>query len=140
MRGSLLLSLALAATVAPVSAQQRAPLKLADVAGAWDSKVMIGPKGDSVVATYTLTATADAKTWTLKFAGREALPVRITAQGGDSVVSEVGPYSSVLRAGVMVTTQTTSHFNGNAMTGTFRGVYSTGDTLRGKISGARKAK
>lgn len=145
MRRHLLFPVLLLATYAVLASAQQPPaaaappqggIKLSDVAGTWNVKSMIGPR-DSVVATYVLTATADEKTWTLKFPNRDPLPVRITARGGDSIVAEVGPYNSVLRPGVMVTTRTNGHYKGNEMSGTFRAVYATGDTLRGKIAGTR---
>jgi hypothetical protein len=139
MRRLLLLPAVLAAAAVPAAAQRPTAMgmKLSDLAGTWDARTMIGPK-DSVVATYALTASADGKTWTLKFPNRDPLATRILTSGGDSLVTETGPYSSVLRPGVMVTTRTTVHFKGNTMTGTFMATYANGDILRGKVAGTRK--
>ena len=143
MRPFLLVAAALAAGYATAAvAQNPAPakkggIKLADVAGTWDSKTVLGPK-DSVVVTSVLTATADGKGWTIKLANRDPIPVRVVAVGGDSVVMEAGPYESILRPGQMVTTHTVGHYKGDAMTGTIEARYASGDVLRGKTTATRR--
>jgi hypothetical protein len=124
----------LCATAVSASAQKAITAK--DLAGTWKIQAMIGPK-DSVVATNTTRNKSDG-TATVQFPKRPPIESRTLTMGGDSVVSEVGPYQSILRPGVMVTTQTIAHVKGNDMTGTFVAVYSTGDTLRGKISGKKQ--
>ena len=121
---------------APNIQPQRSGIRLADVAGSWEGKSMVGPK-DSVIVTYVITATADGK-WTMTLPGREPIPTRIVTTGGDSVVTESGPYASVVRPGQMVTTRTTSHYKGDTMTGTFEAHYASGDVLRGKVVATRK--
>src|SRR5260370_42495550 len=121
MRSILLFSaVAVAVVAAPASAQnpppapapaaqmQRAGIKLADVAGRWEGRSMVGPK-DTVIVTYTITATADGKGWTIAFPTRDPVPMRILTVGGDSVVAEAGPYASVLRQGRIGTTRTLYH-------------------------------
>jgi len=131
-------AVALAGSVTAAGAQKPAPAQGSNVAGTWDGKTMIGPK-DSVIATYTLTATADTSGWTLKFPGRDPYAARVVAMGGDSVVTEVGPYPSILRPDVTVTVlRTTGHYKGDTMTGTFWARYASGDTLSGKIVATRK--
>jgi len=149
MRSILLFSAVAVAAAAPVFAQnpppaaapavqaQRAGIKLADVAGRWESRSMVGPK-DSVVVTYTLTATADAKGWTITFPGRDPIPARVVSVGGDSIIIEAGPFASVLRPGQMVTTRTVTHYTGDTATGTFDAHYASGDVLRGKVALTRK--
>ncbi len=143
MRPVLLLSAAaLAGHATLAGAQKPAPMrhegiKLADVAGTWDTKTVLGPK-DSVVVTSVLTATADGKGWTIKLANRDPIPVRVVAVGGDSVVMEAGPYESILRPGQMVTTHTVGHYKGDAMTGTIEARYASGDVLRGKTTATRR--
>ena len=122
---------------APTVQPQRSGIRLADVAGSWEGKSMVGPK-DSVIVTYVMTATADGKGWTITFPGRDPLPTRIVATGGDSIVTETGPYASVVRPGQMVTTRTTSHYKGDTATGTFEAHYASGDVLRGKVVATRK--
>ena len=143
MRPVLLLSAAaLAGHATLAGAQKPAPMrhegiKLTDVAGTWDGKSMVGPK-DSVVATFVVTATADGKGWTMKLPDRDPIPTRILAMGGDSIVTESGPFQSILRPGQMVTTRTLGHYKGDAMTGTFEAHYASGDVLRGKAAATRR--
>ena len=125
-----------------VSAQAQAPaqrggIKLSDLAGTWDTKTMVGPK-DSVAVTSVVTATADRKGWTLRLPNRDAIPVRVVAVGGDSVVTEAGPFQSVLRPGQMVTTRTVGHYKGDTMTGTIEARYASGDVVRLKTAATRK--
>jgi len=125
---------------APAPAAAAAPqagVKLADYAGTWDTKTMVGPK-DSVVATYTLTVSADGKTWTRQFPNRDPIATRVLAFGGDSVVTETGPYQSVLRPGQTVTTWVHGHYHGKTMTGTFESHYASGDVLKGKVAATRR--
>ncbi|HVH66497.1 MAG TPA: hypothetical protein VM716_01370 [Gemmatimonadales bacterium] len=92
---------------------------------------MMGPK-DSVFTTWTVEVSADGKTRKLTFPGRDPIPVRVLASGGDSTVTEMGPYSSVTRPGQMVTTRVTEHVQGKELTGTFEAHFASGDVLRGK--------
>ena len=99
---------------------------------------MAGPK-DSVVTTSVLEATADGKGWTLKLANRDPVPVRVIATGRDSMVTEAGPFPSVLRPGQTVTMlRTVAHFQGNMLTGTAEAHYSSGDAFHGKLQGTCK--
>ena len=133
---SVLASCAIAAVQTPAQAQD-AGIKLSDVAGTWAGKSMVGPK-DSVFATWVLRATADGKGWTERLADRGPYPLRIMSMGGDSIVTEMGPYPSALRRGQMVTTRHVRHFKGSKMTGTFEAHYATGDVVQGKIAATRK--
>jgi hypothetical protein len=133
----LLAGFALVAGAQNPAPARRSDITLADVAGTWEGKSMVGPN-DSVFATWVLTATADGKSWTEKFPNRDPLPLRVTAMGGDSIVTEMGPYSSVLRRGQMVTTRRVGHFKGNRMTGSFEAHYAAGDVVRGKIEATRE--
>ena len=80
------------------------PIALADVAGKWNVKGM-NETGDSTLVTYVFTATPDTAGWSIKFAN-VAKPVRVhvVAVAGDSIIFAAGPYPSVLRKGVQVTT------------------------------------
>ena len=132
-------SIVLAACTTTASAQQPAAgIKPSDVAGVWDAKSMVGPN-DSVVATSVLTATADTSGWTMKLEGRDLIAVRVVAMGGDSIVTEAGPYPSILRAGLTVTVlRNVSHYKGDSMWGTFEALYSSGDKFSGKVTGTRR--
>jgi invasion protein IalB len=93
-------------TKAPAAAAPPPPpaLSLADVAGKWTVRGMNEAK-DSTLVTYQLTATADTSGWTITFPNRkQPVAARVAAVAGDSLVMEAGPYESVLRKGVQVTT------------------------------------
>jgi hypothetical protein len=79
-----------------------APVNLADFAGKWDVR-SVPATGDTTPTTYVLTATSTTSGWTLKFPGRAAVPATVTV-AGDSIEIDAGPYQSVRRKGVQVTT------------------------------------
>src|SRR6267378_2752383 len=66
--------------------------------GTWNASSTVGPK-DSVLTTYALTIAADGKSATIKFPNRDPIATRVVVLAGDSVVTETGPYPSVLRPG-----------------------------------------
>lgn len=137
MRYSALL-LIVALTSSASAAYTQGGIKLPDVAGTWVVQAMVGPK-DSVVVREQIRATAHGKGWTMTFPGRPAIPVRVVASGGDSVVTEAGPYPSALRPGQTVTLlRNVSHYKGDTMTGTFEAHYSSGEVFRGRTMGTRK--
>ena len=111
------------AAVTPAGAPAASPgIKLADLAGTWNMKTM-SEKGDSTLVSYTMTATADTTGWSITFPGRAPIPSHIVSVGGDSIVVHVGPYESVLRKGVQVTTDGVMHFTGGKVVGTTTGHY-----------------
>ena len=88
-----------ATAAAPAAAST---LSLTDLAGTWTQTVRT-ETSDSVLVTATVIATADTTGWTMMLPGREPQPVRVSVSG-DSVMTATGPYESVLRKGVQVTT------------------------------------
>ena len=94
---------AAAATATPAPPPAPAPIKLADVAGKWTVKTM-SATSDSVLATYVLDAKADSTGWTMTFPNGKPIPVHVVAMSGDSIVTHAGPFASVLRKGVQVST------------------------------------
>lgn len=105
-------------TVAP------AALDLASLAGKW-TQVAMAEGSDSVLVTSELNAGADASSWTITLPGRPPQPVRVTVSG-DSVMTETGPYESVLRKGVQVTTSGVSRLVDGKLVGTTIARYSGG--------------
>ena len=79
-----------------------ATLSLADIAGKWTVQAM-AEGSDSVLVTSELNTTATTEGWTQILPGRDPVSLHVEV-GGDSVVTHAGPYESVLRPGVMVTT------------------------------------
>ena len=136
-RFTLLCWMALLVACAP--ADEEATLSLADVAGTW-SMDALQETGDSVIVTMEMTATDSYDGWAIMFAGRDPIAARVTEVGGDSIVSEFGPYESALRAGVMVTTTSVIRLDGDNLVGTFVARYATTEAdsiLRGRLQGVR---
>ncbi|HUL03945.1 MAG TPA: hypothetical protein VLV16_12025 [Gemmatimonadales bacterium] len=105
--------------------------------GSWNGKTMIGAK-DSVVATYVLTIAADGKSGTMTFPNHDPIELRVLAMGGDSLVTEAGPYPSVLRPGQTVKSlRNVARVKGNTMTGMFQATYENGDVVKGKTQATR---
>jgi hypothetical protein len=92
-----------------------APINLADGAGKWNMR-SVPATGDTTPTTYVLTATSTTSGWTLTFPGRAPVAARVTVDG-DSVMIDAGPYSSVRRKGVQVTTHTVSRLQGGNFVG-----------------------
>jgi hypothetical protein len=107
-----------------------AGISLADVAGKWQMTTM-AEKGDSALVKYELVATGDTTGWTFNFPKRKPVPAHV-AVGGDSIVIDAGPYESVLRKGVQVTTHGVARLQGGKLVGTTVAHYATHgpDSLR----------
>ena len=94
-----------------------ATISLSDVAGTWAVRSTV--EGDeSTVVNYDLIADADRSGWSLKFPGRDPIPLRVVAVEGDSIVIEGGPFESVLRKGVQVRTVVVSRLQDGRLVGT----------------------
>jgi hypothetical protein len=109
---------------APAAPAAPAAISLTDVAGKW-TVVVTNEAGDSTLLTYELTATAEPTGWTITFPNRKPVAVRIIAVNGDSIVTESGPYESVLRKGVQVSTHAVSRLQDGKMVGTTVAHYKT---------------
>ena len=107
-----------------------AGISLADVAGKW-AMITTTEKGDSTLVKYELVATSDTSGWRFNFPKRKPVPVHV-AVGGDSIVLDAGPYESVLRKGVQVTTHGVARLQGGKLVGTTVARYATHgpDSLR----------
>lgn len=91
------------------------PVNLADIAGKWSVRA-VPATGDTNATTYTVNATSTTSGWTMTFPGRAAMAIKVTTDG-DSVIVDAGPFSSVRRKGVQVTTHSVEHYTGDTMTG-----------------------
>jgi hypothetical protein len=109
-------SLAAGATAAPIS--------LASVAGKWTMQTMAATS-DSVLVTYQMVAAAEPSGWTFNFPNRAPVPVRVLATEGDSIVTEAGPYESILRKGIQVSTHSVMRLQDGKLIGTTVAHYST---------------
>ena len=115
-----------------------AAISLADVAGKWN--VRATSEAGDINVDYVLTATADNSGWTFTFPKRDPIPVRVVAVDGDSVVTEAGPYESVLRKGVQVTTRNVNRLQDGKLIGATEAHYagtSPDSVLRLRTEGTR---
>jgi len=118
--------------VAPATPESRAAISLADIAGKWRLRTMDEAGGNVVES--ELTATADTSGWTLTRPDRKTVPVRVVAVGGDSIITEAGPYESALRKGVQVRARMVLRFLEFKLMGTTEARY----TRRGRDSVAHR--
>jgi hypothetical protein len=111
---------------APETPAAPAPIALADIAGKWSVRTM-AESGDSTLVTYEMVASGDSSGWSLNFPKRKPVPVRIVAVEGDSIVTEAGPFESVLRKGIKVTTHSVNRLQDGKLVGTTTAHYATKD-------------
>jgi hypothetical protein len=116
------------AEAAPTSTAAPTPpppagISLADVAGKWSMATM-NEKGDSTLVKYELVATGDTTGWTFNFPKRKPVPAHV-AVSGDSIIIDAGPYESVLRKGVKVTTHGVGRLQDGKLVGTTVAHYAT---------------
>jgi hypothetical protein len=111
-------------TAAPAATATPAALSLSSLAGKWAVR---GTTEDakSTVVTFDMVATADTSGWTINFPNRAPIPARVVALAGDSIVTEAGPYESVIRKGVQVTTRTTLRLQDGKLVGETVAHYAT---------------
>lgn len=107
-------------------------VNLAELSGKW-SMVQMAEGNDSVIVTAEMNATGSADGWTITLPGRPPMPMRISVSG-DSIMSETGPYESVLRKGVQVTTNGVMRMVDGKLVGTtvahYAGVTTADSVLR----------
>ena len=107
-------------------------VNLAELSGKW-SMVQMAEGSDSVVVTAEMNATGSSDGWTLTLPGRPPMPMRISVSG-DSIMVETGPYESVLRKGVQVTTNGVMRLVDGKLVGTtvahYAGVTTADSVLR----------
>jgi hypothetical protein len=117
-----------------------APVNLADVAGKWNMR-SVPTTGDTSATTYVLAATGTTSGWTFTFPGRKPVPARITA-AGDSILISAGPYSSVRRKGVQVTTDGVMRLQNGSLVGSTTAHYKvkTADSVLTLTTSGTRAK
>lgn len=92
-------------------------LSLNDVAGTWHLVSRPVDGKDTTATLVTLNAKADTAGWTMSFGNGKPIPVRVRV-AGDSVIESAGPYASVRRKGLTVTTNSTFHLRDGKLVGT----------------------
>ena len=118
--------------VIPATPESRAAMSLADIAGKWRLRTTDEAGGNVVES--ELTATADTSGWTLRRPNGKSIPVRVVAVGGDSIITEAGPYESALRKGVQVRARMVLRLQAGKLVGTTEALY----TMRGRDSVAHR--
>jgi len=98
-------------------------VNLADVAGKWNMKA-VPMSGDTTPTTYVLTATNNTSGWTITFPGRAPIPVKVTTDA-DSIMLQAGPFESVRRKGVQVTTFSVARLQSGVINGSTTAHYKT---------------
>ncbi len=96
-------------------------ISLADLAGTWDMR-SVPETGDTTATVYQVEATADG--WTMMLPDRDPIEGQVMTSG-DSIVVDAGPYESVRRDGVMVTTHSVYRLEGDRLVGTVVAHYAT---------------
>ena len=122
----------------PPAPPPAATLNLADLAGTWNMKTM-AEGSDSALVTYTMTLTGTTEGWTINFPGRDPMPMTATVSG-DSVMTTVAPYESVLRKGVQVSTNSVVRLVDGKLVGTTIARYATSgadSVVRLRMEGTR---
>lgn len=122
----------------PAEAPAESPdAALAPFAGTWEV-VAIMESGDTVP--FTLTAIGEPASWTVTLPDREPMPLRIVSADDEELVTEMGPYPSLLREGVDVTVRQVARIEDGRLTGTMEAQYAGGDdeqVVGGTIEGSR---
>lgn len=116
-----------------------AGIDLADVAGTWNLTAIPEMENAPSLA-YSMTATDSEYGWTITFPERDPMDIRIIAVEGDSIISEAGPFESLIREGVMVSTRTVTRLENGMLVGTFLATYETDpvETMDGTFEGTRE--
>ena len=124
---------------APPTPESQAAISLADIAGKWKLRTMDQAGGNVVES--GLTATADTSGWTLTRPDGKTVPMRVVAVGGDSIITEAGPYESALRKGVQVRARMVLRLQDGKLVGTNEARYalSGGDSVAVRPAEATRA-
>jgi hypothetical protein len=80
--------------------------------------------GDTTATVYQSVVTADG--WTMMLPDRDPIE-GVATTSGDSIIVDAGPYESVRRDGLMVTTHAVYRLEGDRLVGTVVAHYETSD-------------
>lgn len=103
-------------TAAVTTAPAPTPVNLADVAGKWNVRAVPTSGTDTSATNSVITATSTTSGWTITFPGRQPIPMTVTVDA-DSIMTAAGPYPSVRRRGVQVTTNGVMRLEGGNLVG-----------------------
>ena len=116
---------AVADTSMPAAAVEPTPMSLDQVAGKWNVRSTSTDPADTVVTTYVLDAKADTAGWTMQFPTGAPVAMHIMSMGGDSLVTEAGPFDSRRVKGVKVHVVATWRVRDGKLSGTTVAHYET---------------
>lgn len=111
-------------TAAPAATAEVSTISLSDIAGTWKVR-STDEQGGTPIETE-LRATADSSGWTMVGPDKKTGPVRVVAVGGDSIVTEAGPFPSYVLKGAKVSTRTVYRLQGDKLVGTTEARYKIG--------------
>jgi hypothetical protein len=97
---------------------------LADFAGTWDVRA-VPVSGDTTASVAQMVVTPES--WTLVMADRDPVEGVVTVSG-DSILVTHGPYQSIRREGMTVTTNSVFWLEGDMLTGTMVAHYETAES------------
>jgi len=100
------------------------PISLSELAGTWKVRTT-DEQGGTPIETH-IRATADSSDWTMVGPDNKPVPVRVAAVGGDSIVTEAGPFPSYVLKGAKVSTRTVYRLQGDKLVGTTEARYKIG--------------
>jgi hypothetical protein len=109
-------------TLAMEPAPPAPTITLADVAGTWNLAATT-ERGDSIPG-LQLVATADPSGWFKVVPGHDPVPLTVMASG-DSIVTDAGPYSSLIRDDVLVSVHLVYRLDGDRLIGSGIARYQT---------------
>jgi hypothetical protein len=99
-------------------------ISLADLAGTWDLRA-VPVSGDTTASVAQMVVTPNS--WTMMMADRDPVEGAVTVSG-DSVMVDHGPYESIRREGLMVTTHSVYRLEGDRLVGTMVAHYETAES------------
>lgn len=121
-------------TAAPAATTAEAtPISLSELAGTWKVRTT-DAQGGTPIETH-IRATADSSGWTMVGPDNKTVPVRVVAVGGDSIVTEAGPFPSYVLKGAKVSTRTVYRLQGDSLVGNTEARYK----INGRDSVAQRA-
>ena len=103
-------------TTASTTPAAPAPVNLAEVAGKWNVKTVPTSGPDTTTTSSVITATATTSGWTITLPGRKPIPMKVSVDA-DSIMTQAGPYPSVRRKGVQVSTNSVIRVHGGSFVG-----------------------
>ena len=125
--------------MAPAAPETAPAISLAELAGKWKLRTTDEAGGTPVES--GLTVTADTTGWTLTRPNGKIVPVHVVAVGGDSIVTDAGPYESAVRKGVQVRSRMVLRLQGGKLVGTTEARYhlNGGDSVAQRPAEATRA-